>query len=94
MSLPPLPKSVTHAAVTALAVVSVLTWTGWLTPPWSVAAQQKEESAHVAKTIRAQADALLLLNERDAQRERSIERISGKLDEMAMVLYSLERRTR
>jgi hypothetical protein len=89
-----MPKTLKDIALTVMVVVSALTWTGWLTPPWTVAALAKIEATAVAQTIREQADALILLNERDTQRERSILQIQQKLDEMAMVLYSLERRSR
>ena len=66
--------------------------------PWDRAKHDRDEwvKAHAAATatIEQQGRSILVLQDRDARSQMELSAIRGKLDEMAMVLYSLERRSR
>lgn len=66
--------------------------------PWDRAKNDRDEwvKAHAAATatIESQGRSILILQERDSAAASERQRILAKLDEMGMVLYSLERRSR
>lgn len=73
-------------------------WVGWMEAPWQRAAEQRDEWAQAYATavarIEQQDRSLNGLQIRDERTQKDLDAIRLKLDEMAMVLYSLERRTR
>lgn len=66
--------------------------------PWTATSRRLDEwvKAHATATatIQAQGQDIRILQDREIRHDAEMARISGKLDEMAKVLYSLERRSR
>lgn len=96
-----LPKVPTWAKTGVLWVVvaaAFATWTGWLEPPWVRLARETSAREAYEVAIDAQqkaADrAILVLQMEQQHTSQELAMIRAKLDEMAMVLYSMERRTR
>lgn len=96
-----LPKAISIGCVWVTSTIVVVMWLGWMDPPWMVTSRQREE-LEIAKereriSERRAEDAeraiLLLRYQMDESRAERAQ-IKAKLDEMAMVLYSMERRTR
>jgi hypothetical protein len=97
-ALPPMPRSLQSAIWSIVCFVIFATWVGWLEPPWQRAATQRDEwaDAHAIAVagLEDQRRKLLVLEDRDGRTQLDLNAIREKLDEMAMVLYSLERRSR
>jgi hypothetical protein len=98
VTLPHMPSSIKNGILWVICAGLLATWAGWLEPPWVVAGRQRDEwmRAHaVASAISDEhARSIVVLQDRDTRTQQELSAIRGKLDEMAMVLYSLERRTR
>lgn len=66
--------------------------------PWTATSRRLDEwvkaHAEATATIHSLGQDIRILQDREIRHDSEMNRISGKLDEMAMVLYSLERRTR
>jgi hypothetical protein len=92
-----LPRSIRNGVLWLACGAAVAAAMGFQTP-WSATSRQLDDwvKAHAVATatIEAQGRAILVLQERDSAGLEERKRILDKLDEMAMVLYSLERRTR
>lgn len=98
MQLPEnLPRSIRTGILWVAAAAFVASAAG-VEMPWTATSRRLDEwvKAHAAATatIQSQGEAIRLLQDREIRHDNEMTRISGKLDEMAMVLYSLERRTR
>ena len=93
-----MPKSLQSAVVSVVCAAAFATWVGWLEPPWQRAASQRDKwmqaHAKAVATIEQQGRSILVLEDRDGRTQNDLDAIREKLDEMAMVLYSLERRIR
>ena len=92
-----MPRSIRNGLMWVVCAWVLASWLGF-EAPWQRAAQDREEwvKAHAAAvaTIEQQGRAIVVLQERDTRSQQDLSAIRGKLDEMAMVLYSLERRSR
>ena len=84
--------------LTWMGIAWALAWGIGFEAPWDRAKNDRDEwvKAHAAATalIETQGRSILILQERDATATNERLRILQKLDEMSMVLYSLERRSR
>lgn len=93
-----MPTSIKNGILWVVCAGLLATWTGWLEPPWVAATRQRDEwvRAHAAASAQTEdhARSIVVLQDRDSRTQLELAAIRGKLDEMAMVLYSLERRTR
>jgi hypothetical protein len=98
VTLPAVPRSLQTGVAWLLAGSVFAAWVGWMEPPWQRAAQQRDDwaAAHAAAVARIEQQdrAIAVLQDREVRAQVDLSAIRGKLDEMAMVLYSLERRSR
>lgn len=99
MTMPPgLPREIRHGVAWVVSATLLATFLGIVEFPWQSARKTRDEwaIAHAAATARLelQAREILVLQDRDKRTQDDLQKITSKLDEMAMVLYSLERRTR
>lgn len=98
MTLPEnLPRSIRNGAIWLACGAFVASAAG-VEMPWTATSRRLDEwvKAHATATatIGAQGEAISILQERERRHDAEMARVAAKLDEMAMVLYSLERRSR
>jgi hypothetical protein len=95
---PGLPREVRHGLAWVGIVGALASSLGIIEFPWQSARKTRDEwaIAHASATalIQSQGREILVLQDRDKRTQDDLSKISNKLEEMAMVLYSLERRTR
>lgn len=89
-----LPKTLAIGAGWIAATIGVLSWTGWLEPPTLAAARARDDQQRAELRAQAAENAIVLLKYQQEQTNEELRRVNGKLDEMAMVVYSMERRLR
>ena len=92
--LPHVPKWVGQGVLWLLLYASMGSWFGFVTPPWESAAKDREALSAVTTRAQQAEQAIYLLQWQQEQTSRDLQEVKNKLDEMAMVLYSLERRSR
>jgi len=93
-----LPGSLRNGLTWILMGYVFASWVGWMEAPWQRSATQRDEwvKAHATAVagLEDQGRSIVVLQDRDQRTRGDLDAIRGKLDEMAMVLYSLERRSR
>lgn len=98
MTLPHMPPSIKNGLIWVASSWGLAIWLGVTEAPWASVAKQREAAEvvaeRVAERVSRQGESILVLQERERQTQQSLDRITAKLDEMSMVLYSMERRTR
>jgi nitrogen fixation protein FixH len=93
-SLPNLPKSIGQGLLWIMAAAALATWAGWLQPPGSVQAAAELRARVAEQQAREAERSIAVLQYQQDATNQELKRINGKLDDMSMVLYSLERRSR
>jgi hypothetical protein len=93
-SFPNLPKSIGQGVLWIMAAAALATWAGWLEPPGSVQAAAEQRARAAEQQAREAEQSIVVLKYQQDATNQELKRINGKLDDMAMVLYSLERRSR
>jgi hypothetical protein len=92
--LPDLPKSIAKGLVWVLCSFAVASWAGWLELPYAAIQRQREETREAEQRARNAERTIFLLQYQQMQTSEDLKAVKAKLDEMAKVLYSLERRSR
>ena len=91
--MPNLPKNIGPGVLWILAAAAFAMWTGWLQPPWERVAEERRHQEEADKLSRDQATAIYLLQYQRQETINELNRINARLDELSMVVNSMERRT-
>lgn len=94
MSLKGLPKTIAHGIAWISFAAVFASWAGWLEPPNLVAARARAQIEQSEKRAADAERAIWVLQYQQQATASELTRMNNKLEEMAMVLYSLERRSR
>lgn len=93
MIWPDMPKTLRQGAVWLLLGYTISVWAGWMHPPWSALEQARQREERTANQILQSEREVQLLRYQMDQVRGELNRVNGKLEEMAMVLYSMEARS-
>lgn len=94
MTLRGLPRTIGTGMAWIAAAAAFASWAGWLEAPNSAAERARIQQQQAEQRASESERAIVILQYQNQMTAAELNRMNGKLDEMAMVLYSMERRSR
>lgn len=92
--LPQVPKWLGQGVLWIALAYTVGSWAGIVQSPLDIINRQQAEVAAMTQRAQTAQDAINMLQWQQQELQLDLAEVKAKLDEMAMVLYSLERRSR